>query len=110
MRTPWGASDFSKKYAPGVVFYSTPSHGGFKLSAKREAELDARLREVGLSAEEARLGYDTGWYEEDCSANAVVFGWPELFSDLTPDRDAASTREDALATLKRWVSYREERA
>lgn len=99
MNTPWGPSDNQKQYAPGITFYSTPSHGGFKLSFARERELDAKLREVGFTTVQARMGYDAGWYEEDCSAAAVMFAWPDLFGDKVEER-----RSEALAILTRWIN------
>ena len=99
MLTPWGQSDCSVEYGPGVTFYGTPSHGGFHLSPEREAELDMRLREHGITAEAARMGYEPGWYEEDCSAYAVVVAFPELF----PSEDSLV----ALACLRYWLGLGE---
>lgn len=94
--TPWGTSDYSKTFLPGVTFYGTPSHGGFHLSPEREAELDAKLREHGITAKQARMGYSHGWYEEDCSANAVGFAFPETRPD-------GCTAEECLEGLRRWL-------
>lgn len=85
--TPWGNADSRNDYADGIAFYSTPSHGGFRLTADREAELDAKLRAVGTTAEQARMGYSAGWFEEDCSSLAVLYGWPELFQTAPADCD-----------------------
>ena len=82
MHTPWGMSDYRKEFAPGVVFYATPSHGGFKLSPERNA----------LIRDEWRL--DDAWYEEDCDANFVAATFPELFPHLKQDEV-----EEAIA----WV-------
>lgn len=60
--TPWGKSQSKTKYAPGINFYSTASHGGIKLSAGKNAEIPEYMRNVN------------GWYEEDCEwAKVVVF-------------------------------------
>lgn len=99
--TPWGSAQASYRYARGIVGYITASHGGFHLTASREAELDRKLREVGLTAEVARMGYEPGWYEEDCCANAVIFGWPELF----PKND----KVEALESLRYWATSYEDR-
>ena len=96
MRTPWGASDYSQRYAPGIVFYGTPSHGGFHLTPKREQELDVKLREHGITAEEARMGYAPGWYEEDCSVYAVMFAFDEA-------RPGPTTPEHCLERLRYWI-------
>jgi hypothetical protein len=42
--TPWGASQTSKKYAPGIMEYSTASHGGFHLSKSRQQCMPDCLR------------------------------------------------------------------
>ena len=110
MFTPWGVSDEVVAYAPGITFYGTPSHGGFRLSDERERELDVLLRDRGLSAEQARMGYAPGWYEEDCSAHAVVFAWPALFVEAGQPTGAIQGKsERALERLRYWVGYHYER-
>lgn len=105
-RTPWGRADSTTTYGlPGVVFYDTPSHGGFHLTERREAELDGKLRAVGLSAEDARMGYEPGWYEEDCSALAVLYAWPEIIAD-----PAKRTPAEDLERLRYWIGSHEEHA
>lgn len=95
--TPWGSADYRVTYALGIDFYGTPSHGGFYLNAGRERELEDKFREHGITAEEARMGYQRGWYEEDCSALAVLFTWPKLFPD------SKQSPEDTLDQLKYWL-------
>lgn len=80
--TPWGKADHEKIYAYGIVFYGTPSHGGFKLDRIRNAQVPAALRERG------------GWYEEDCAWAKVVYAFPDLFSE--------DDRASAVKTLKGW--------
>jgi hypothetical protein len=82
IHTPWGLADHEKVYAEGIVFYSTPSHGGFKLDVERNAKVHFLLRERG------------GWYEEDCAWAKVAFTFPELFSKKECDA--------AIAALKHW--------
>lgn len=72
------------------------------LTPARELELDAELRKVGLTAELARMGYEPGWYEEDCSAYAVIYAWPELFPN--------TLRDDALESLTYWCRSHAERS
>lgn len=67
---PWGPSQGAVRYGEGVVFHSTSGHGGFHLSAERNAKVHPLLREVG------------GWYEEDAAWAAVARAWPELFTGL----------------------------
>jgi hypothetical protein len=50
-RTPWGTADSVEDVAPGIVFASTPGHGGFKLSPERNAVVPDPLRN------------GNGWYE-----------------------------------------------
>ncbi len=66
--TPWGESQGETQYAPGVVFYSTASHGGFKLSQ----EANSVIPEIFRNAD--------GWYEEDCEAAIVSTFLPGLFT------------------------------
>ncbi|MDS7598459.1 DUF7007 domain-containing protein [Agrobacterium tumefaciens] len=66
--TPWGASQMAVVYSNGVIAYSTAGHGGFHLSADRNAKIHPLLRK------------DTPWYEEDCEWAIVAFSFPELFT------------------------------
>ena len=40
--TPWGPSQGAVRYGEGVVFHSTSGHGGFHLSAERNAKTTSR--------------------------------------------------------------------
>ena len=66
--TPWGPSQGAVRYSEGVVFHSTSGHGGFHLTADRNARVHPLLRELG------------GWYEEDSAWAAVAVAWPALFT------------------------------
>ncbi len=66
--TPWGPSQGAVRYGEGVVFHSTSGHGGFHLSAERNAKIHPLLRHGG------------GWYEEDAAWAAVTTAWPDLFT------------------------------
>lgn len=73
IQTPWGLADSCKAVAPGIAFFSTPSHGGYRLSPERNAAVLAKLP-----------GFQTfcgvpGWYEEDCDWAAVALTFPEYF-------------------------------
>ena len=73
MQTPWGKSDDDgQSYGPGVTFYSTPGHGGFRVLARVRAQWPAALRDFPSTA--------SGWYEEDCEWAIVVLAMPERFS------------------------------
>lgn len=53
--TPWGWADHKTPVCRGVNFYSTPSHGGYKVSDKLNVIIPPYMRN------------DKGWYEEDCA-------------------------------------------
>lgn len=57
MYTPWGFSDGKETLAEGIVSYSTPSHGGIRLSPERQAQLPPGLDNFLHNLE---------WWEEDC--------------------------------------------
>jgi len=99
MMTPWGLSDSEERIIEGVTFYGTPSHGGFHLSPERERQLSVKLSEHGISVMDARMGYAAGWYEEDCCAYAVLFG----FDEARPD---SMTAEHCLERLRYWINWK----
>lgn len=66
--SPWGKIDGVDTIAEGIWVFSTPGHGGVKLSRKRQNEMPAIFRKQG------------GWYEEDCEAALVVLGLQRYFS------------------------------
>ena len=82
--TPWGAPDHITVFGPGVVFYSTPSHGGFKVIDGLNDAMPAELRNAD------------GWYEEDSEAAKVALAFPHLFS--------ARERATAQRTWDHWLS------
>lgn len=66
--TPWGASQLATIYAEGIVAHMTAGHGGFRLSAERNARIMPALR-IG-----------SGWYEEDDAWAIVALTFPDLFT------------------------------
>jgi len=86
--TPWGTSETARTYGPGIIRYETPSHGGYILGKRRNAEIDSRW-----SIEE-------GIYEEDCDWSIVALTFPQYFSS----DDVAI----AHSTARRWhtVAYK----
>lgn len=62
--SPWGHVQYQHTVIEGIVSVGTASHGGLKLSAKRQALMPDYLRTTD------------GWYEEDCewARVYVVFG------------------------------------
>ena len=57
METPWGHADHVTELAEGIVSVGTPSHGGVRLSAERQAQLPAGIDNFLHNLE---------WWEEDC--------------------------------------------
>ena len=85
--TPWGMSDLATQIAPGIIFYSTPSHGGFHLSADRLKVFSSGT----LAWTWQGLGVQ-GWFEEDCDAALVVTTFPYLFTPAEVNNAAAILR------------------
>jgi hypothetical protein len=52
--SPWGQVQNCRELAPGIWKVDTARHGGLKLSATRNRQVPAYMRQPG------------GWYEEDC--------------------------------------------
>lgn len=72
-RTPWGIADGATQYGPGLVFYYTPSHGGFHVEPDLLATMPAHLRSI-----RPFCGQE-GWYEEDCDYALVALAFPDRF-------------------------------
>jgi hypothetical protein len=78
-------SDYQKQLMPGIISYSTPSHGGIHV----DDELNQKIHEAWRA--------DGGWYEEDCCWAIVAFHFPKAF---TPEHHAM-----AINTLKNWQPH-----
>jgi len=70
--TPWGPSQSQREHAPGIVFHSTASHGGYHLSTDRWKDFTSIPQFAAWPAP---------WLEEDCDACLVYLRWPELATD-----------------------------
>ncbi|AQS65470.1 MULTISPECIES: DUF7007 domain-containing protein [Rhizobium/Agrobacterium group] len=66
--TPWGLSQLATIYAEGIVSHMTAGHGGFHLSAERNARVLPMLRK------------SLPWYEEDAEWAIVALTFPDLFT------------------------------
>lgn len=111
MFTPWGRADFTEKVADGITAVSTPSHGGYRLAADRQANMPDALR--------VDSGSSVGWYEEDCDWALVAVAFPEEFlrehvaearetvKQYHPDRWEAWTGEKVTAAESSIVAQRE---
>lgn len=91
VRSPWGKVQQTSVYADGIVFVSTASHGGFKLSRSRQSQMPEALRIQG------------GWYEEDCEAALVVVGLPQYFSDEQVVRATESVKNWFPDKFEEWT-------
>ena len=80
--TPWGLSQAKQNFAVGINFYSTASHGGFKVSTKKNELIPEYMRN------------SNGWYEEDCDWAKVVVVFNEYFE--------IEAYNDACNTLRNW--------
>jgi uncharacterized protein DUF7007 len=74
--TPWGKADIVTRYERGVNFYSTPGHGGFKLSKVVNERIPLFIRQESFGG----LGLK-GWYEEDEDAQIVIVAFGHLFTE-----------------------------
>ena len=61
--TPWGEADSVTEIADGIVYYTTPSHGGLRLSAERWAQIPSALADTFHTA---------GWAEQDCETPLAI--------------------------------------
>lgn len=99
VNTPWGAADWAINYAEGIDCFSTPGHGGFRLSAVRRLQMPAGLRGF--------VGYGgPGWYEEDCDWAVVALAFPEVFEahDVwAAVRTARGFSDGYGASLRAWL-------
>lgn len=91
-RTPWGPAQHVERIADGISFASCAGHGGIKVSAERNRQIPAPLRNSG------------GWYEEDCEYLIVARTFPEAFQSQSywAAKGADDTFAEADAAVRRW--------
>lgn len=70
--TPWDEAQQVEEIAPGIVWCSTASHGGYWLSDKRCQEMPEPYRSAPRWA-------GKNWFEEDCDWCLVYLAFPEVF-------------------------------
>ena len=92
--TPWGPSQSEREHAPGIVFFSTSRHGGYRLSAERYADFCKIPHFANWSP----------WLEEDCDACLVYLRWPELATDEQIHDAVITARTVASWGNGRWVT------
>ena len=67
----WGTLNRRDNVAPGIDWIDGASHGGFILTADRVATMPAELRAESFTQD--------NYFEEDCSAAAVLVAFPQYF-------------------------------
>lgn len=79
VETPWGIAQHIHEIAPGIVSYSTASHGGIYLSPERVAEMPQSLQDfVPFGGPQKGPGR---WYEEDCDWSVAALAFPQFFAE-----------------------------
>lgn len=72
--TPWGVPDgYEREFTPGIIMFSTPSHGGFWVAPELNRVITDRFPGFKPWA-------GPGWYEEDSDWALVVICFPEHFT------------------------------
>lgn len=93
--TPWGSSDTDYTIVRGVVWYSTPSHGGLKVAGKY---LSDAAKEIG------KFYAGSYWFEEDVAYAIPVYEnfdtWGKNLGDYTGGTNP--TKQELESTIKRW--------
>lgn len=79
-RTPWGHAQTVTMIAPGIISYTTASHGGIYLDKAHNRLVPTCLKQSTF----AGLGIK-GWYEEDVDWAIVVYMFPEHFDSKRYD-------------------------
>lgn len=67
----WGTLNRRDAVAPGIDWIDAANHGGFILTADRVAAMPAELRAESFTHD--------NYFEEDCSAAAVLVAFPQYF-------------------------------
>lgn len=96
IQTPWGIAQSAREFAPGIVFFSTAGHGGYRLDELRYAEF-CELGHFANFAKDEPRSKKCFWLEEDCNAALVYLRWPELATD--------EQLHDAVATARAVASW-----
>ncbi|HEJ2342374.1 TPA: hypothetical protein ACKQHR_001581 [Pseudomonas aeruginosa] len=102
LSTPWGLAEQVDDVAPGIQRVSTASHGGYRLSAARQRQL------------QQIAGFTSEWFEEDDEASIVEAAFPDAFDSETASRRLYSTYPELMqqicgATPAAYVQERVER-
>jgi hypothetical protein len=96
--TPWGQAQQIEHIAEGIDFYTTASHGGYKISAERKKTMPEPYRSHKTFAGGL-------WYEEDCDWAVIALSFPdEVFKYNDPEKKAMLL-EKAMKTWE-WMQER----
>lgn len=88
--SPWGIVQDEEIIAEGIVYVSTPSHGGIWVAPSLMGRVQEAMRDYA-----AYWRGSENWFEEDCAAQCVVVSFPEHFP--------AEQVERAWAVVHRYV-------
>jgi len=91
--TPWGQADGAAELAPGIISYSTPSHGGIWLSAKRREALNYDNNWLKTSE----------WWEEDCDWAIPYYFFREAIRQQGTAYKFEENLEAAIRTIKGYA-------
>ena len=92
MKTIWGETDSIDILAPGILWVTTPSHGGIVLDAKRAARM--RLFSADPSAGDFR------YWEEDCDWAFPFVVFVEEFDDTEINRSLLAIARATIEHMK----------
>lgn len=99
--TPWGKAQSAEEIGPGILKYSTASHGGYFLDTIANAKVSPIFKKATFCQQGMR-----GWYEEDCDWAIVVYIFKEFFDSKTYKIALKTIKEhhsDALHQLQKTL-------
>jgi len=107
VETPWGPAQHVHVIAPGIVSYSTASHGGIHLSDARLAEMPQALQDfVPFGGPQRGPGR---WFEEDCDWSVVAVAFPRFFTEDDVRQAHATLKGYRPEVYRAFAGLREER-
>lgn len=88
--TPWGQADSVTDIGAGILFVTTPSHGGYFVPKPLNSLIPIAWKTASFNARGMM-----GWYEEDCDWCMVALAFPTTF----PPHAAEAARRLFDATI-----------